>query len=89
MRYLPVHTYMLVPCILVQSCAHLLSALLRTLTATVTAQINNKVSDKKRQNSAVRLVTYVSTVRLASIKIFICPKLNIAIADIHVSKSDI
>ena len=31
----------------------------------------------------------VSTVRIASIKIFICPKLNTAIADIHVSKRDI
>ena len=31
----------------------------------------------------------VSTVRLASIKTFICPKLNIATADIHVLKRDI
>ena len=31
----------------------------------------------------------VSTVRLASIKTFICPKLNIATADIHVLKRGI
>ena len=41
----PVHTHMLVPCILVQSWV-LLSALLRTPRATLTAQINNKVWSK-------------------------------------------
>ena len=54
------HTYMLVQCILVQSCAYLLLALLNTPRATVTAYINNKVSDKKTGK-----LTYVGTVRLA------------------------
>ena len=69
MRYLPVHTHMLVPCILVQSCAHLLSALLRTPRATVTAQINNKVWMEKTELGCK--TGNVSTVRLASIKTFI------------------
>ena len=81
---------MLLPCILVQSCAHLLSALLRTPRATLKAQINNKVSDKKDR-------TRLSDVQSGNIcehsqacyKMLICSKLNIAIANTHASKRDI
>ena len=79
--------YILVPGKLVQSCAHLLSALFRTPRAALTVQINNKVWMEKSELGCK--TGNVSTVRLASLRAFICPKLNIATADIHVLKRDI